>query len=102
MKHKVKIYQPAKTAMSSGRAKTKKWKLEFDKLHGNFIDPLMGWVGQRDTQQQLNLFFDSQEEAIAYAEEKGLDYRVITPKTKRFRKKSYADNFKYDAVRKRS
>jgi ETC complex I subunit conserved region len=100
MKHKVKIYQPTKTAMSSGRAKMKRWKLEFEKTHSNFIDPLMGWVGQRDTQQQLNLYFDSAEDAVAYAEEEGLEYRVIQPQQKQFIKKSYADNFKFDAVRK--
>lgn len=96
----VRIYQPAKTAMQSGRAKTKRWKLEYEQSSRNEVDPLMGWVGMRDTQQELNLFFDTREQAIAYATEHELDYRVIEPHSKRMRPKSYADNFRYNQVRK--
>lgn len=99
---KVKIYQPAKTAMQSGRAKTKGWKLEFYQTASSYVEPLMGWVGQSDTQQQLNLLFDSKEDAIAYAEDKGFTYRVIEPKRKVMRPKSYANNFRFDQMRKRS
>lgn len=80
----------------------KRWKLEFDTQHGNYVEPLMGWIGQRDTQQQLNMFFDDCADAVAYAQENGLDYRVIEPNTKRYRSKSYADNFRFDQVRKTS
>jgi hypothetical protein len=98
----VKIYQPAKTAMQSGRAKTKRWKLEYEPISGVFVEPLMGWVGQTDTLQQLNLWFDTKEEAIGYAKEQGMVYRVYEPHKKKMQIKSYADNFRFDAVRKTS
>jgi ETC complex I subunit conserved region len=96
------IYQPAKTAMQSGLAKTKRWKLEFKPTSGQYVEPLMGWVGQKDTQQQLSLFFDSKEQAVAYAEERGLPYHVKEPHRKAMRPKSYSDNFRFDAVKKTS
>ena len=42
-----RIYQPAKTAMSSGTAKTKLWVLEFAPTEGRNVDPLMGWTGDK-------------------------------------------------------
>jgi hypothetical protein len=98
----VRIYQPTKTAMQSGRAKTKRWKLEFVQRSGNYVEPLMGWVGMRDTQQQLNLWFETQDQAISYAQEHGLRYSVQEPHKKIMRPKSYASNFRYDQVRKTS
>jgi hypothetical protein len=98
----VKIYQPTKTAMQSGRAKIKRWKLEYEPQAGAFVEPLMGWVGQIDTTQQLNLWFDTKEQAVNYAEQHNLAYVVIEPKQKKMQKKSYSDNFRFDAVRKTS
>ena len=42
MTREVRIYQPTKTAMQSGRAKTKNWILEFDPDARNTPDALMG------------------------------------------------------------
>jgi ETC complex I subunit conserved region len=98
----VLIYQPAKNAMQSGLAKTKRWKLEFPPQSGQYVEPLMGWVGQRDTQQQLAMFFDTCDEAVAYAQEHGLKYQIREPHKRRLRPKSYADNFRFEKVRKTS
>lgn len=95
----VKIYKPTKNAMQSGLGKTDRWKLEFARNTAKFIDPLMGWVGQNNTIDQVNLFFDTVEEAVAYAEKHGLSYRVIEPKKRAIKPKSYAENFKYDRVK---
>ena len=89
----VRIYQPAKTAMQSGRAGTRKWCLTYEDTRDGFQDPLMGWNAQRDTRRQLRLTFDTREEAIAYAERKGYTYRVIPPHTRHITPKSYAENF---------
>lgn len=99
---KVRIFQPSKTAMQSGRAKTKCWKLEYEPSTSPYVEPLMGWVGQRDTQQQFSLEFETREQAIEYAEEHGLDYRIIEPRQRRIRPKSYANNFRFDQPRKTS
>lgn len=92
---RARIFKPAKTAMQSGRAKTKKWVLEFEPDHARQIDPLMGWTSSRDTQTQLLLRFDTQEEAIAYAHKHGIEFQISEPKTQKRSIKAYADNFKY-------
>jgi hypothetical protein len=89
----IKIYSPAKNAMQSGFGKTGLWKIAFDQTAPSFIDPLMGWNGMRDTQQELNLQFDSQEEAVAYATKHGYSYSIEQPKQRKIKPKSYAGNF---------
>jgi len=94
----VRIYQPAKTAMQSGRAQTRQWVLEFPPAAPRFADPLMGWTGSTDTQRQVKLKFDTKEEAIAYAEKHGLAYLVEEPQQRALQPKAYADNFKFDRI----
>ena len=89
---KAKIYIPTKTAMQSGRAKTKKWVLEFDTKDPS-INPLMGWETSSDTLEEVLLKFSSKEKAIEYAKKNNIIYKVIEPKQREFVIKSYADNF---------
>jgi len=94
-----RIYKPAKTAMQSGRARTKEWVLDFEPEGPSEVEPLMGWTASTDTRSsQVRLEFDRKEEAIAYAERNGLPYRVIEPKERKPQKKSYADNFKFGRI----
>jgi hypothetical protein len=90
-----KIYQPAKTAMQSGQAKTR-WRLEFDQATARRLEPLMGWTSAADTRQQLNLHFESCEAAVAFAEKHGIAYRIERPHSKLRRSLSYSDNFRFD------
>ncbi len=94
-----RIFRPAKTAMQSGRAKTKAWILEFEPSSAKRPDPLMGWAGSRDTDGQVQLRFASQAEAIAYADRYGIAYSLAEPHAARIKQKAYADNFKFDRVR---
>lgn len=94
----VRIYQPSKTAMQSGRGKTHKWRLEFEPDSPIVADPLMGWKGSSDTRRQVQLDFDTCEEAVAYAERNGLRYRVRMPQQPAIRPKSYAENFSTNKV----
>src|SRR5712671_964050 len=71
-----RIYNPAKTAMQSGTAKTKSWVLDFEQASPKAVEPLMGWTSSSDTRQQVRLRFDSKDEAIAYCERNGIPYRV--------------------------
>tara|TARA_B100001564_G_scaffold22382_1_gene16685 strand:+ start:266 stop:550 length:285 start_codon:yes stop_codon:yes gene_type:complete len=89
---KARIYIPAKTAMQSGRGKTKKWVLEFV-TKDTSINPLMGWESSTDTLEEVILRFSSREKAIEYAESNDISYKIIEPKKKEFVIKSYADNF---------
>ena len=63
-----RIYQPAKTAMSSGTAKTKFWVLEFAPTEERNLDPLMGWTSSDETQTQVRLEFETKDAALDYAE----------------------------------
>ena len=77
-----RIYRPARTAMSSGQAKT--------------IEPLMGYTSSADMRSQVRLQFDTKEAAIAYAERNGLAFRVFEPKDKARAQVAYSDNFRRD------
>lgn len=91
----VRIYQQPKTAMQSGRARTDRWVLEFEPAPRS-IEPLMGWVSSGDTRHQVKLWFDSADEAVAYAEKHGYMYSLERPHERKVRAKAYADNFRYD------
>lgn len=94
---KARIYRPAKTAMQSGRAKTRVWVLEYEPVK-KFADPLMGWVGNADTRQQLRIKFPTQQAAEEYAKVNGIPYEVDLPHDREFQAKSYADNFAFNRV----
>jgi hypothetical protein len=98
---KVRIYQPAKTAMQSGRAKDE-WVVEPDLTTPRAPEPLMGWASAGDTMNQLQgkLRFPTAAAAVAFAQAKGWEYminnaheRIVTPK-------NYLDNFKYQVSEK--
>ncbi len=94
-----RIYRPAKTAMQAGRAKTRKWVLDYEQATPRRPDPLMGWISAGDTLNQVQLRFDTLEEAIAFARKHGLDYTVVQPHQRSLKPKAYADNFRFDRVR---
>lgn len=94
----VRIYRSPKTAMQSGRANTKRWVVEFEPQSGREVEPLMGWVSSGDTRQQVRMFFETEAEAVAYAERYGYMYTVERPRERSVRPKAYADNFAYTRV----
>ena len=94
-----RIYQPAKTAMQSGRGQTRKWVLEYEPASRRDPDPLMGWSSARDTLNEVRLRFDTLDEARAFAVAHGLEYTLNEPHARTTKVKSYADNFRYDRVR---
>lgn len=95
---RARIYQPAKTAMSSGTARTKHWVLEYVPDSPRAIDPLMGWTSSADTQQQVRMRFDSKEAALEYARDHGIDAIVLDPKKRKpnIRPRGYGENFATD------
>jgi hypothetical protein len=93
-----RIYRPARTAMQSGDGKTQRWLLEFAPEQARTIDPLMGWTSSGDMRQQIKLWFDSKEEALAYAGRNGLAAQVEEPKEPKRRTISYSDNFRFTRV----
>lgn len=92
---RARIYKPARTAMSSGTAKTKHWVLEHVSDTSREIDPLMGWTSSDDMQAQVKLSFDTKQAAIDYARDKGIEAVVQEPKTRKInvRPGGYGENF---------
>ena len=91
---KVRILQPTKTAMQSGRGKTRGWIIEFEP-GAKGIESLMGWTTNRETREQVYLTFETCAAAVAFAEKHGLEFEVEAPRQRSLRPKSYADNFRF-------
>jgi hypothetical protein len=91
-----RIYRPAKTAMSSGQAKTHHWLLEFEPERPKEIEPLMGYTASEDMRSQIRLRFETKDEAIQYAERNGIAYQVFEPRDREPPAIAYSDNFRRD------
>jgi len=93
-----RIYRPAKNAMQSGSAKYDRWLLEYDPETARGIEPLMGWTSSSDMKSQIKLWFDSKDEAVAYASREGIPHRVEEPRPAARKALSYSDNFKFNRI----
>lgn len=89
------IYRPAKTAMQSGKARTKKWLLVY-RSEDKVIDNVMGWTGSSDMKsQEVRLSFNTQEEAEGYAKRENIDYKIVEDRSCKTSKcKPYVNNYK--------
>lgn len=90
-----RIYQPAKSAMQSGKGKTKVWMLEFEPASVRAPDPLMGWQQTRDMDGQIRLRFDTRDEAVAYAQAHKIPFEVVEQAQPKKIIKAYSDNFAF-------
>lgn len=95
---RARIYKPARTAMSSGTARTRAWVLDFVTEAKKEIDPLMGWTSSADTQRQVRMRFPTKEAALDFARDHGIDAVVTEPKQRRpnVRPRGYGENFATD------
>jgi hypothetical protein len=93
---RARIYQPSRSAMQSGKARSKLWLLEYEPERPRQIDPLMGWTSSADMRQQVQLEFDTADEAVAYAKKQGIPYQVFEAHRPAPKTKAYADNFRFD------
>lgn len=93
-KRTVVIHAEAQHAMTSGTEKIKGWTFYF-KNQERWSNPLTGWTSSADPMTSVKLVFDTKEQAIAFAEKKGLAYEV-KERAKRMREYGtnyYAHNF---------
>jgi hypothetical protein len=90
-----RIYKPAQNVMQQGKAASREWVLEYVSDQPRVVEPLMGWTSSGDTRRQVRLRFLTKEEAIAFATENGIAFRLEEPNPTKLRSKSYAENFKY-------
>lgn len=93
-----RIYQPSRSAMTSGQGNTKTWVLEYVPSEQKQLDPLMGWSGSGDMSGQVRLNFESRDAAEEYAKRKGLAYTVETTHGRKhnMRPMGYAGNFAHN------
>ena len=89
-----RIYQKPKSTMQSGRGGTEQWMLEFVPAEAKRADPLTGWAGSGDTQEQVRLAFPDLAAAQAYADRYGVVARVIAAPERALKLQAYADNFR--------
>lgn len=90
-----KIYRPAKNAMQSGKAATKKWRLEFVLADAPRPDALMGWISGADPNGQVRMSFDTKEAAIEFARTHAIPHQVIEPEEAKRQPRAYGDNFAF-------
>ena len=90
-----RIFRPAKTAMQSGSAKTQDWLLRFEPSAARSPDPLMGWTQTTDTRGQVQIAFETRDEAIAFARRQGIAFEIVPEPTVKNVVKAYADNFAF-------
>ena len=86
-----RIYQIGVSVGQSGSG-SNKWALEFAP-EDKHIDKVMGWAAASDTMHEVKITFDSEEEAVRFAQKNHYDFEVIAPHKPKMIKKSYADNF---------
>jgi NADH dehydrogenase len=95
---RARIFQPARSAMTSGQGNTRRWTLEFAPEQPRSIEPLMGWTSSADMNSQVRLHFETKEAAVEYAERHGIPYIVEEPNRRapNIRPRGYGGNFAHD------
>jgi len=88
------LFQRSKNAMQSGKARAGEWVLQFESTRPKRPDPLTGWAGGADTQEQVTLSFPTLEDAKRYAERNNIAVHVVPAATPKLRIQNYADNFR--------
>lgn len=91
---KARIYRKGMRATQSGAARASQWILEHEPIEGKRPDPLMGWAGSGDTEQQVRLTFSTLEAAQEYAARNGLETEVVPVTPHKLIIRSYAENFR--------
>jgi len=89
-----RIYQEPKNPMQSGQGRSGRWVLEFESKDRQRHDPVTGWIGSADTQQQVRLTFPTMEAAVDYATREGITYEIRRGSERKLIIQAYADNFK--------
>jgi len=90
----VRIYKTLKNPMQSVNHKNT-WIIEFaGKEKERFLEPLMNRTSSKNMAGEVELEFETCDDAIRFAEKNNYIYEVIPPRARKLIKKSYASNFK--------
>jgi hypothetical protein len=91
-----RIFKPARNAMQAGQANTRAWMLSYEPERPRAVEPLMGYTSSTDMRQQVNLSFETREEAVAYCQRNGIPFRVEDSHERTPKRISYSDNFRFN------
>ena len=89
-----RITEEQRRTTQSGKAQAGSWLLEFERQQPQRPDPLTGWNGSGDTNTQIRLRFETKEEALSYAQRKGLTVHLVPAAPTSLKLQAYADNFR--------
>ena len=89
-----RIVEEQRKTTQSGKAGEGRWTLEFERQERQRADPLTGWNGSGDTRTQVQLKFNSKDEALAYATRKGLTVHIVPAPPVSLKIQTYAENFR--------
>ena len=89
-----RIVEEQRKTTQSGKAGEGRWTLEFERQEPQRADPLTGWNGSGDTRTQVQLKFNSKDEALAYATRKGLTVHIVPSPPVSLKIQTYAENFR--------
>jgi NADH dehydrogenase (ubiquinone) Fe-S protein 4 len=93
---RVRIFIPPKNAMQSGTNNIQNWRIDFDNRE-RWENPLMGWSSSGDPLSNMNVDFNSKDEAIEHCEKQGWKWFIASEdKPKKERVKNYGVNFSWD------
>lgn len=90
----VVISQKAQSAMTSVGHKSKAWVLHW-KVEERWSNPLMGWTSTADPLSNLEIKFETSDQAVAFATKNGWKYELHDPieHVNNFGKNKYSHNF---------
>uniref|UniRef100_A0A069DWQ3 NADH dehydrogenase [ubiquinone] iron-sulfur protein 4, mitochondrial n=1 Tax=Panstrongylus megistus TaxID=65343 RepID=A0A069DWQ3_9HEMI len=92
---RVHISLVPKNAMQSGTDNTQSWQMNFD-TRERWENPLMGWTSTGDPLSNMQLYFSTKEDAIAFCDKNGWEWFVEEEKEYPEKVKSYGFNFSWN------
>ena len=92
------VYVPSPAPGTDPAASVTQTLEQIDVVHrmiARYPDRLTGWTQTTDMNGQVRLTFDTQEEAVAFAQAHGISFQLLDAKPAKRIIKAYADNFAY-------
>jgi NADH dehydrogenase (ubiquinone) Fe-S protein 4 len=93
---RIRIFIPPKNCMQSGTDNIHTWRIEFDNRQ-RWENPLMGWCSTGDPLSNMNIDFNTKDEAITHCEKNGWRWFIDSEeKPKKQRDKNYGNNYAWN------
>ncbi len=86
----VRIYKPSRNVMQSASNGEDRWIVTYNKAEKKQVDPIMGWTSSSQVNSQMEMVFESLDEAKKYCNNKKVSYIVIKPQERKVNIHPYA------------